>query len=114
MSLESLIESLIGALNANTEAHGGKPGKGAAATATKGASAPKADAKITMEQVKAAIVKVKDAHGKPAAVKIIKDAGGALELAAIKPAKFAAVMAACDEIMNSDDAEEGEDGDDEL
>jgi hypothetical protein len=88
MSLEAKIDELIVALNKNTAAHGGKPAPTTAATSTKAAT-------FTFEQVKQAVVGVKDMHGKPAAQKIIKDVGKAAELASIKPAQFAAVMAAC-------------------
>lgn len=108
--LEQKMDELITALNANTEAHGGKPGK-AGAGKTPPAGKPVAD-KITMEMVKAALVGVKDAHGKPAALKIIKEAGGCAEMVAIKPARYSAVIAACEEVMG--DGDSTEDGDDDA
>lgn len=110
MALEDTMERLTAALNANTEALGGKaPAKGGAAR-----TAPAKEAKITLEQVKAAVIAVKDAHGKPAAIKIIKDAGRVAELSAIKPANFAAVMAACEEIMGDGEGSEAAEDDDAL
>lgn len=53
-------------------------------------------AKPTFEAVKAAVFAIKEAHGKPAAIKIITGPGGAPDLASIKPAKYAAVLAACE------------------
>jgi hypothetical protein len=119
--LEDLVRQLINALNANTEALGGKP-SGAAATIDKiaaGTGAALAAAatakkkglgadKPTMEMVKAALMAVKDAHGRPAAMKIVKEDGNATELPGIKPARFSAVLAACAAIMNEAEAEEEE------
>jgi hypothetical protein len=124
--LEDLLRSLIAALNANTEALGGKPSAGAgagtgtsatvakiAAVATAAAAAvapakkPAAD-KPTMEMVKAALMEVKDAHGRPAAMKIVKEEGNATELPGIKPARFTAVLAACKAIMEPADADADE------
>lgn len=111
--LEDTMERLTAALNANTEALGGKAPAGGAATRTAPAKTAAA-AKLTLEQVKAAVIAVKDAHGKPAAIKIIKEAGGVAELSAIKPARFAAVMAACEEIMGEGEGSEAADDDDAL
>ena len=115
--LEDLLRQLIVALNANTEALGGKPSAGVAKTvatiaaAAKEAATPKkglgAD-KPTMEMVKAALMAVKDAHGRPAAMKIVKEEGNATELPGIKPARFSAVLAACAAIMNEAEADEEE------
>lgn len=113
--LEDTMERLTAALNANTEALGGKAPKGGAAARTALANgATVAAPKLTLEAVKAAVIAVKDAHGKPAAIKIIKEAGGVAELSAIKPARFAAVMAACEEIMGDGDGTEAEADDDAL
>ena len=95
--LEDKIAELIVALKAHTAA---LLGKAAPATATAQAkSAPK----ITFDQVKAAVVKVKDAKGKPAAQMIIRNSGKASELAAIKPAQYADVMQACEEALAEDE-----------
>jgi hypothetical protein len=107
MPLEDTLDRLIGALNANTEAHGGKPSARPNAAAVAGKPPGALPPKVTMEQVKAAVMALKDAMGRPAALKVIKDAGGAAELNAIKPAKYAAVLAKCAEMMGegeSDDA----------
>ena len=69
--------------------------------------------KITFEQVKAAVVRVKDAAGKPAAQRIIKEAGKAAELAAIKAPNFEAVLAACEALL-AEDAEVPSDEEDAL
>lgn len=111
--LEEKMDALIAALNANTEAHGGKTaGKGKPGAAPP-AGKPVAD-KLTMEIVKAALMAVKDVHGKPAALAIIKEHGGVAELSAIKPARYSAVKAACDEIMGAGESDEAPADDDEL
>lgn len=112
--LEDTMERLISSLDANTEALGGKAPKGGAAARTAPAKTAAAAPKLTLEAVKAAVIAVKDAHGKPAAIKIIKEAGGVAELSAIKPARFAAVMAACEEIMGDGDGTEAAEDDDAL
>jgi hypothetical protein len=115
---------LIASLDANTEALGGKPVRTAAAGAApviagspvlakptgKGlAAAPKP----TMDEVKAALVAVRDAFGRPAAMKIVKEEGKATEMPGIKPAQFAAVLAKCASVMAEEaDEEETEDAED--
>ena len=89
-----------------------KAGKGAA-TAGKTASDPTEaptvkGPKITMEMVKVAVVKVKDAKGKPAAQKIIKEVGKANELLAIKSPQFKAVLDACEALLGEEEAETDE------
>lgn len=105
MSLETKIDELIGALNANTEAHGGKAGKAAAG---KPAGKPAAADKVTAEMVKAAVLGIRDSFSKPIALALIKKHAKASEIAMIKPAYYAAVMEACEEKM----AEAGGDSDD--
>jgi len=107
MTLEAAIEQLVGALNANTEAHGGKPAK---ATGAKGLTKPAAAEKITAEMVKAAVLGVRDAFSKPIALALIKKVAKAGEIAAIKPSFYGAVMEACEEKM----AEVGGDGDEDA
>lgn len=109
--LEEVAERLIGALDANTAALLGKAPKGAAAAPAPAKTNP---GKITPEMVLAALVKVKDAHGKPAALKIIREAGGAAEAKAIKPARYAAVIEACDEAMGDGTTDEQAEDPDEL
>ena len=118
--IEDLITRLIASLDANTEALGGKPtkaaGTGAAAAvpvtatraATTGGKGLAAVPKPTMDEVKAALVGVRDAFGRPAAMKIVKEEGKATEMPGIKPAQYAAVLAKCAEVMaeQSDDEEE--------
>ena len=117
--LEDLLRSLIAALNANTEALGGKPSAGAGATVAKiaavAASAAAAAAPAKKGMVKAALMGVKDAHGRPAAMKIVKEEGNATELPGIKPARFSAVLAACAAIMEpAEDEEEATADEDDL
>jgi len=111
-----IAERLIVALNANTEAHGGKPsGGGGRLAAVAGKPAAAGLAKATMEQVKAALIAVREAHGKPAAVKIIKDVGGVPDMAGIKPARYTAVLAACSELMDDGGSgDEATDPDEDL
>jgi hypothetical protein len=123
--LEDLLRQMITALNANTEALGGKPSAAATAAAVAPPVAIKAGVvnvtaapakgkslaadKPTMEMVKAALMAVKDAHGRPAAMKIVKEEGNATELPGIKPARFTAVLAKCAEVMGApEEAEEDE------
>ena len=68
--------------------------------------------KYTAEQVKAAAVKVKDELGTAEAKKLIKSAGKADELAAIKPENYDAFIAACEAAINGED--DGGDGEDDL
>lgn len=116
MAIEEAMDRLAAALDRNTEAHGGKPaGKGAPAAGA--AKTTPAAGKVTMEQVKAAVMGVKDSMGRPAALKVIKDFGKAGELNAIKPAQYSAVLARCAELMGegeSDDATDDAGDDDNL
>jgi len=114
--IEPKIDELIAALNANTAAHMSGGGTApASAVAPRGRPRTDATPKITFEHVKAAVFDVKDKYGKLAAVKIINEAGGAKELAAVKQAKYVDVMAACEALLGGDDGggEEGA-GDDTL
>lgn len=118
MALEDVMLQLIGALNANTEAHGGKPsgGKPGGKPLTAAASKPGAGAKLTAEMVKAAVLGVRDTFDKSVALALIKKHAKANEIAAIKPGFYAAVMEACEEKMaeTGGEGDEGEEGDDEL
>jgi hypothetical protein len=89
--LEQKIDDLIAALDRNTASAGG----GAAPTA--GAGLRKTAAKLTFEMVKAAVMKVKDDLGKPRALAIVRTEGQAKDLASIKPARYQAVLTACEE-----------------
>lgn len=117
--IENTLNTLIEAVNKNTaallagKAAGGTSAASAAATTTT-ASKPAAAAATkpkgpTFEEVKAAVVKVKDARGKPAAHKIIRDIGQAPELAAMKPEYFAAVLSACEAALAGGEEEEDND-----
>lgn len=110
--LEEKIDALIAAVKANTAALTGKGGGAAGGTAGTGKAGTTGGSKITFEQVKAAVVKVKDAKGKPAAQKIIREAGKAAELASIKAPQYEAVIEACKEALEEgEDAGGGEDED---
>ncbi len=134
MSLEQKLEentNAMLALKATIEKHAaaltGKPTKpediatvGAPAEepAKRGPGRPKKDdapaaPKVSFDEMKAAILKVKDAKGKAAAETIISDVGGAPKMAEIKPEKFAAVLAACEAALApAPEPEKG--GDDDL
>lgn len=108
-----MLEDQLKELNANivkliAVMGSGKAAPAAATTSEKAGKTAAAGPKLTFEMVKAAVVKVKDEAGKPAAQKIIKEVGKASELQAIKPAQFAAVIAACDELLAELVPEEGE------
>jgi hypothetical protein len=113
MSLEEKIDELIVALNKNTAAHAGKGGA-AAEPAASGKRKPAAAAadegpKVKADDVKAALMKVKEDVGTPAAKKIISDAG-ADDMADLltKPKLFAKVMTACEAALEGGGDEEDE------
>lgn len=85
-----------------------------AAEPKKGPGRPKkeepAAPKVSFDEMKAALLKVKDGKGKDAAQSIIKDVGGAEKMDKIAPEKFAAVLAACEAAL----AEPEQAPDDEL
>lgn len=101
MSLEAKIEALTTALNENTAALKGAKapaaaGKTTPATTTTGKGAAKP--KNTIDQVKAAAVKVKDGISTEKAKELIasEDGGNATELAKIKPENYDKFVAACE------------------
>lgn len=100
MSLEAKIEALTTALNENTAALKGAKAPAAAAGKTAPAAGKTAAAKPknTIDQVKAAAVKVKDTLGTDKAKELIADeeGGGATELAKIKPENYDRFVAACE------------------
>ena len=114
MSLEEVMTKLTVALEANTKAFlasrgaTGGGGNGGTTTITKPPKGP------TLDDLKAAAVRVADAKGKPFAKKIIKDVGKAAELAAVKPENFPALIAAFEKALSpdtvDDDGDEGDDG----
>lgn len=113
MSLEQNIIALTEALTANTAAllGGGKPAAAGKATTEKAAAGKTAAAKTskyTEQDVKDAAVKIVDAQGKPAAKKLIKDAGKADAMADIKPENREAFIDACEAALAGD----GDGGDD--
>lgn len=109
MSLEAKMDELIGALNANTEAHGGKAIRGTVGkpVAGKPAAAP---GKLTAEMVKAAVLGVRDAFDKQSAIALIKKHAKAGDIAGIKPSFYQAVLDACEAKM----AEVGGEGDEDT
>lgn len=119
MSLEDEIKKLIPVIEENTKelklARGAKP---AAAAAAPAAATEKAKAKaaptVDFDTLKAAGAKVMAAKGKPFGKKLVKDIGGATELASVKPEKFAALMAAFEKALEAEEEEEEEEEDAEL
>lgn len=102
MSIDAAILALTTALIANTaalEKAAGVTQTAGAATETKTtgkgrtAAEKKADEpKITQEQVNAALIKIKDDFGMPAAKEVIKEFGKVEKMSEIKPAQFQAVF----------------------
>lgn len=109
--LEDKIAELIEAIKENTAAMKGGKVTPAGAVATTPPNKTAGAAKPTFEQVKAAVVMVKDSAGKPAAQKIIKEIGKAVELAAVKPAQYSAVLAACEAMLGEQEEEVADDPD---
>ena len=107
------LEQEISKLNANFErffAAGGTAGApaGGKGGTGKGATTP------TVDEVRAVALKVQEEKGKDAAVALIKK-HGAPNIASMKPAKYAAFIAACEVLLNAEDGEDGDgDGDDTL
>lgn len=114
MALEDKIDVLVAALNANTEAHGGKVA-GKTVAGKPGGKPPVAD-KITPEMVKTAVFAVRDTFSKTVAIALIKKVAKAADIASIKPSFYAAVIEACDEKMAEaiDTTDEAAPEDDEL
>jgi hypothetical protein len=114
MALEDLLTKLIASLDANTAAvkgGGSSTGTKAAATGTKAAASGKT---IQFDEVKAAAAKVMDKQGKPFTKKMIKDVGGANELATVKPEKYGALMAAFEKALAENGGSADEEDEDEL
>lgn len=77
--------------------------------AAKTASKPK----VTQEQMQAALTKVKDTLGVPAAKGIINETGGVKKMDDIPEDKYAAVIKACEEKLTEAEAENGDNGEDD-
>lgn len=75
---------------------------------------PPAAPAATFDEVKAALLKLKEVKGAPAAQEVIKTAGGVGKMAEIPPAKFGAVLAAVQAILEPEDDEDALIGSDEL
>lgn len=132
MSLEQLIEKAIVALESNTAAHIASANTPAAAAAAPAAAAKPAGATVTpikpgitpsegeptvpvvdFDVLKVAAGKVVATMGKPFAKKIIKDVGGAADLASVKPNKHHALMVAFEAALAPKE-EPADDDDDSL
>ncbi len=105
MSLEEALNANTAELakfNANFAAFKASQAAAAPAEAPKAETKAKAEPKqkaetkpaVSFDEMKAALLKVKDAKGKDAAQALIKDVGGAEKMGDIAKDKFAAVMAA--------------------
>lgn len=119
MSIESKIEELIAALNANTAAHGGAASGGKAAddkaTTGRGRGAGKAsdkkndEKKFSADDVRAAAVKLKEEKGSPAAKALIKK-HGADALADLDESVYAAFIADVEKALKEEDSNDEGDG----
>ena len=122
--LEKLIQELIAALNANTAAHLGNGGSAASTTGeTKTPAAgktgktgtTKTDTKKdepkgpTVEEMQAALGKVKEEQGAAVAKKIISDVAGVAKMAEIPADKVKAVFDAATKALAGDDAPSDDD-----
>lgn len=103
LALEATIKKAMaaGVLPGGKSADAPAPAATTEEPAKRGPGRPKKDdapaaPKVTFDEMKAAVLKVKDAKGKAAAEAVIKDVGGAEKMADIKAEKFAAVLAACE------------------
>lgn len=110
MALEDLLTKLIASLDANTAAIKGGAG-GKAATGTTSTAKASTGKTIEFDTVKAAAAKVMDKQGKPFTKKLIKDVGGANELATVKSEKYGALMAAFEKALSEGGAGEEEEED---
>lgn len=114
--LEQKIDELIAALDRVTASRGAaENGLSVAAPAETVPTRRQGGLKKpTLEMVRAAVVAVKENHGKPAAVKIINGPGKAKDLSSIRPTEYAAVLAACEELTSGDASEADPDEEDNL
>jgi nitrogenase molybdenum-iron protein alpha/beta subunit len=121
MSIDKSIADLIAALDRNTAALQGAAGTTSAAASTekaekttKGKATKEEAAKVTQEQVNAALIKIKDDFGMEHAKAIITDIGKAAKMAEIKPAQYQAVYDAA--VKKHAELSEGgsEGGDDDI
>lgn len=112
MAVEDLLKQLITSLDANTAALKGAKGTTVAATGT---TTAKADTKpaIEFDVVKLAAGKVVKAKDKAFAKNLIETVGKAKELASVKPAQYAALLAAFEGALSepADEPEPAEDDD---
>jgi len=88
--------------SADTSVSTGKTGK---AETSKPAAKTTSKPKVTQEQVQAALTKVKDTLGVPAAKGIINETGGVKKMDDIPEDKYAAVIKACEEKLTEAEAE---------
>lgn len=126
MSIETLLSELKASVDRNTEAllALAKGGSAPAATTEKKETVKtekkettktekKEEAKLTQDQVNAALIKLKDKFGMEHAKAIISEQGKAAKMAEIKPAQFQAVydaaVAKYEELENGGKQEEAGD-----
>lgn len=118
MALEDTLAKLIASIDANTAAlKGSKGASGGSAVTTTATTAtkPKKDDKPDFDALKVVANKVMEKHGKPFAKKMIKDVGGATELAVVKPEKYPALVKAFEAALADSGADEDDAGEeDEL
>ncbi len=90
MGIEAKIDELVAALNRNTEALAGAAapaGKTKTTNTNKKTEAPK----VSQDEVNAALLKLKEAHGIDEAKAIVKKVGKVDKMGEIKPADYKAV-----------------------
>lgn len=113
--MDALLAALKNGGNAHTSDGPTKadPAETAAAETKKGPGRPKkeepAAPKVSFDEMKAGLLKVKDAKGKDAAQAVIKDVGGAEKMDKIPAEKFAAVLAACEAALAEPEAAPADD-----
>lgn len=123
-SLEEVITANTSAVNENTNAvkalmagmaaKGGSAPVTAAAVPADGAKrGPGRPKKVTLDEVKAIAEKVRDTKGTPAAVELIRK-HGAEKLIELSESKYPQFVAACEVVLNEEEAGEEVETDDSL
>ena len=97
--LDNVLPAVAAETAAPASATTDKKGPGRPKKTEEAAAAPK----VTFDEVKTALMKVKEEKGKDAAQAIIKDVGKAEKMAEIKEPNYAAVIAACEAALAGDD-----------
>jgi hypothetical protein len=114
MALEEILTKLTASLDANTAALKAAGGKAAVTTSAPTPLAPTKKAAVDFDTVKALASKVMEGKGRPFAKKLIKDVGGAADLATVKPDKYPALMKAFETAMAEPEATAEVEEDEEL